>query len=409
MIEYETEYEYVRRLRLAMSMPSQGMLRSKKLIWKMNYEDSRRAFCDFPGKYIATSMFLPSEIIAAMDYPFIPYEPLAVSVGMMDFNKGLIERSERHFEGMQLCSPIEVMIGMIEEEMIPPPGAIALSSYMCDDAQKMYELIARRYNCKSFFLDMPFDSNETSIKYIEEQIKSLVSFLEEYIGKKMDPESLKKAIDRSNKANDLRYKILEMRAKYQLTEVSDVFPLYPMFTKFGRKEPLAILEALYDEMREMIDLDRLFKPKYRIMWLGMIPLLHNKLIKTIERTYDAGIAIEENSLFSLWSDIDPERPYEGLAKKCVAYHPMGNVNRRIEAVNKFHDMFRVDGVIHFSHQGCRAYNGGVPFIAREMKRRGIPFVELNGDIIDRRNFNEGSLGLRLESFFDVIEGKRNNL
>ena len=403
------EYEYVRRLWLATNMPSQGNLKMKKLIWKMNHDDSCRAFYDYPGKYIATSMFLPTELIAAMDYPFIPYEPLAVSIGMMDFNKGLIERSERRFEGMQLCSPIEVMIGMIEEEMIPPPGAVILSSYMCDDAQKMYELIARRYNCQSFFLDIPFNGNEMSIRYIEEQLKSLVGFLGEYTGRKMESESLKKAIKYSNEANDLRYKILDMRAKHQLTEVSDVFPLYPLFTKFGRKEPLEILEALYAEMSEIIERGRQFKPKHRILWLGMIPLLHNRLIKTIERTYDAGIALEENSIFSLWNNIDIDHPYADLAKKCVAYHPLGTVNRRVEAVNIFCDMFHVDGVIHFSHLGCRAYNGGVTFIANEMKRRGIPFVELNGDIIDRRNFNEGSLGLRLESFFDIIDGKKNSL
>jgi benzoyl-CoA reductase/2-hydroxyglutaryl-CoA dehydratase subunit BcrC/BadD/HgdB len=403
------EYEYVRRLRLAMSMPAQGMLKSKQLIWKMNYEDSHRAFCEYPGRYIATSMFLPTEIIAAMDYPFIPYEPLAVSIGMMNFNKGLIERSERRFAGMQLCSPIEVMLGMIEEEMIPPPGAIVLSSYMCDDAQKMYELIARRYNCQTFFLDIPFNTNDTSMRYIEEQLKSFVDFLEEYTGKRMDPCSLKKAINSSNQANSLRYKILEMRAKHQVTEVSDVFPLYPLFTKFGRIETLEILEALHTEIYDIIQNGQPFKPKYRIMWIGMIPLLHNKLMKGIERTYNAGIAIEENSLFSLWSPINPDNPYEDLAKKCTAYHPMGNIKRRIEAVNKFHDMFNVDGVIHFSHQGCRAYNGGVPFIAQEMKRRSIPFVELNGDIIDHRHFNEGPLSLRLEAFFEIIEGRRNVL
>ena len=402
------EYEYVRRLRIAMNMPAQGMIKSKKMIWKLNYEDSHRAFCEFPGRYIATSMFLPSEIIAAFDYPFIPYEPLAVSIGMMDFNKGLIERSERRFEGMQLCSPIEVMFGMIEEEMIPPPGAIILSSYMCDDAQKMYELIARRYNCKSFFLDIPFNINDTSITYIEEQLKNLVGFLEEYTGKKMDANSLKMTVNYSNQANSLRYKILGMRAKHQITEVSDVFPIYPLFTKFGRKEPLEVLEALHTEMHDIIENGLQFKPKYRIIWLGMIPLLHNKLIKAIERTYNIGIAIEENSIFSLWNNIDPDNPFKDLAKKCAAYHPLGNIHRRVEAVNKFINMFNVDGVIHFSHQGCRAYNGGVPFIAQEMKRRNIPFVELNGDIIDHRNFNEGPLRLRLESFFDIIEGKSNN-
>jgi benzoyl-CoA reductase/2-hydroxyglutaryl-CoA dehydratase subunit BcrC/BadD/HgdB len=399
------EWEYVNRLRLAMNMPVVGNLKSKNLIWKLNYDDACRAFDEYPGEYIVTGMFIPCELLTALDYPFIPTEPLAVSIGMMDFNKGLIERMGRRFEGMQLCSPIEVMLGMYEEEMLPPPGAVVLSSYMCEDAQKMFEMIARKYNCPTYFLDIPFNVNAASHEYIKTQLAGLVRFLEEYTGQKMDPDALRETVRNSNCANSLRSKILHLRAQHQLTRVSDVFPLYPLFTRFGRKEAIAILECIYREMLDNIETGQVYHPDYRLFWLGMIPLLSNKLMKSLQEQYNIGIALEENSIFSLWDPIDEADPLEGLAKKYVTYHPLGTVERRIGAINRFIDEFAVDGVIHFSHIGCRVYNGGVHFIEREMKRRGIPFTELNGDIIDRRNFPEEVFKLRIETLIEMLRAR----
>lgn len=400
------DWEYINRLRLAMRMPMQGNLKSKKLIWKMNYEDSILAFDQYPGKYIVTGMFIPSELMAAINYPFVPAEPLAVSIGMMNFNKGLIERVERHFGGMQLCSPIEVMLGMYEEGMIPPPGAIVLSSYMCEDAQKMYEMIARRYRCPTYFLDIPFNVNESAVHYIKLQLMELIEFLEEYTGRKMDADLLAKAVRNSNRANMLRKKILELRAGWQLTQVSDIFPIYPLFTKFGREEPAEILNSIYLEMRGNVEQEQVYQPDFRVMWLGMIPLLSNKLMRSLEQLYGIGIALEENSVFSLWDTIDEADPIEGLARKCLSFHPLGTVDRRIQAINQWIDRFNIDGVIHFSHIGCRVYNGGASFIAKKLKDRGIPFIELNGDIIDHRNFPEELLRLKVETFAEILRSNK---
>jgi benzoyl-CoA reductase/2-hydroxyglutaryl-CoA dehydratase subunit BcrC/BadD/HgdB len=401
-----SEWEYVNRLRLAMNMPLSGNLKSKSSIWKLNHEEASRAFDQYPGKYIVTGMFIPCELFTAIDYPFIPTETVSVSIGMMNYNRGLIERMNHRFDGMQLCSPIEVMLGMYEENMLPPPGAVVLSSYMCEDAQKMFEMIARKYNCPTYFLDIPFNISESSHEYIKSQLAGLIRFLEDYTGKKMNPDSLRETVRYSNLANALRSKIFNLRAKHQLTQVSDVFPIYPLFTRFGRKDVVEILNNIYNEMLDNIENGNVYNPDFRVIWLGMIPLLSNDLMKNLYDQYSIGVALEENSIFSLWDNVDEENPLDGLAGKYVSYHPLGTVERRINAINKFIDEFGIDGVIHFSHMGCRVYNGGVYFIEKEMKRRGIPFVELSGDIIDRRNFQEEVLKLRIETFLELLRTEK---
>jgi len=396
------EFEYLKRLRLAIHMPDLGRLKSKKLAWKLNYDDACQAFLEYPETYIATSMFIPTEIVASFDYPFIPYEPLAVSIGMMNYNKGLLERVERRFEGMQICSPIEIMLGMLEEEMIPPPGAIILSSFMCDDAQNMYELIAKKYNCKTYFIDVPFNREQASVEYIKTQLIGLKLFLEKYLGREMNETKFSQSIEYSNNANSLRKEILDLRSRHHLTDLSDVFPLYPLFTKFGRKEPVSVLEAVYNEMLAHIKNTEFSNQKFRVLWLGMIPLLRNNIIRALESDYGISVALEENSVFSLWENIDPANPLDGLAMKTLSYHAQGSITRRIAAIEKFIDLFAIDGIIHFSHQGCRAYNGGAVFISAVLRMRNLPYIELNGDIIDDRNFPEESIRLRLEAFSEQL-------
>lgn len=401
------DWEYVERLRLALDMPIQGNINSKRKIWQLNYNESKEAFNHYPGRYIVTGMFIPSEIITAMNYPYIPTEPLAVSIGMMNYNKGLIERTEAKYEGMQLCSAIEIMQGMFLEEMIPPPGAVVLSSYMCEDAQKMYEAIARQYKCPSFFLDIPFNvEDDQALLYVKQQLLDLSRFLEEYTGHKLDPDSLKQAVSNSNKANVLRQKVLDLRAKYQLTRVNDVFPIYPLFTKFGKPEVVDIYTELYKEMQIKINEERYFQPRYRILWLGMIPVLSNKFMKKLENNFNIGIALEENSIFSMWSNIDENDPWEDIARKTLSFHPLGTVNRRVRTIMEYVNRFNIDGVIHFSHQGCRVYNGGVSFLHKELTKNQIPFIELNGDILDHRNFAEEVFLIRLEAFLELLEAKK---
>ena len=65
-------------------------------------------------------------------------------------------------------------------------------------------------------------------------------------------------------------------------------------------------------------------------------------------------------------------------------------------------MVRVDGVIHFSHWGCRQSNGGVRLIKDTVMEYGIPFLNLDGDCIDERNYSKGQYLTRLEGFMEII-------
>ena len=68
--------------------------------------------------------------------------------------------------------------------------------------------------------------------------------------------------------------------------------------------------------------------------------------------------------------------------------------------------YKIDGVIHFSHWGCRQSCGGEYVIRDLMRKRGVPMLILNGDGADSRNYSGEQTKLRLDAFLEMLEGKK---
>jgi benzoyl-CoA reductase/2-hydroxyglutaryl-CoA dehydratase subunit BcrC/BadD/HgdB len=64
--------------------------------------------------------------------------------------------------------------------------------------------------------------------------------------------------------------------------------------------------------------------------------------------------------------------------------------------------YRADGVVHFSHRGCKALTGGFPFVARALRAAGIPVLELSGDCVDDRSAAAAPWRSRLEAFAEML-------
>ena len=84
---------------------------------------------------------------------------------------------------------------------------------------------------------------------------------------------------------------------------------------------------------------------------------------------------------------------------------VGGIKKRLEYIRNTIEQFQIDGVIHFSHWGCRQSNGAVRLIKDTVMEYGIPFLNLDGDLIDERNYSEGQYLTRLEGFMEVMEGR----
>lgn len=64
--------------------------------------------------------------------------------------------------------------------------------------------------------------------------------------------------------------------------------------------------------------------------------------------------------------------------------------------------YECDGVVHFSHWGCRQASGTLRVIRDRLRREGISMLELDGDCIDPTNLQAGPLRTRIEAFIETL-------
>ena len=89
-----------------------------------------------------------------------------------------------------------------------------------------------------------------------------------------------------------------------------------------------------------------------------------------------------------WDPLDARDPYVSLAKKIMSNPGWGPIERRLEVVNRIIREFSIDGVVQFAQWGCRQYNGATSVLSDYLRKKGIPFLNLDGDGVDERNSGE---------------------
>ncbi len=85
----------------------------------------------------------------------------------------------------------------------------------------------------------------------------------------------------------------------------------------------------------------------------------------------------------------------------------GPIERRLEVIGKITREFSIDGVVQFAQWGgCRQYNGAASILSDYLRRKGIPFLNLDGDGVDIRNSGEAQSLTRLGAFRELLESRR---
>ena len=100
-------------------------------------------------------------------------------------------------------------------------------------------------------------------------------------------------------------------------------------------------------------------------------------------------------------EVDPEKPYESMARRLVYSHWNGGEERIQTAVQAAKDL-SVNGVICFCHWGCKQTMGLSAVLKQRLEAEGFPTLILNGDGCDRRNASDGQTATRLHAFMEML-------
>jgi benzoyl-CoA reductase/2-hydroxyglutaryl-CoA dehydratase subunit BcrC/BadD/HgdB len=78
-----------------------------------------------------------------------------------------------------------------------------------------------------------------------------------------------------------------------------------------------------------------------------------------------------------------------------------------ENVVQMIDKYEVDGLVMHSNRSCKPYSLGQYDIQKIIqKKRSIPTLLIEADMVDERSFSESQIETRIDAFMEVLKNKK---
>ncbi len=365
----------------------------------------RRLYAEHPERVTWASAFTPCELLWGLGLtPFYPEVAAAAGAGLGLTPRALAQAAEAGLP-VDLCTYHRSVFGLTRDGFFPPAAAFVATSHLCGLAGIMLAAEARRRGKSFTLIDVPPTFDSDALDYVEAQLESLVAELEAATGARYDPDRMREAIRLSNQARDLAVQFNALRANRPA-------PLRggPMLGVLGlglwilgHPDGVRHFRAWRDYVAGRVrrrDPEQ-SNQKIRLFWLHLRPYAESGLIEHLEDDLGAVIAFEEHNTV-WWEPLDEARPLRALAAKILGHPSNGPVDRRLAMILDGVARYESNGVVHFSHWGCRQAAGALRVIRDRLRREGIPLLELDGDCLDPTNLQTGPLRTRIEAFVETL-------
>lgn len=355
-----------------------------------------------PEQAVMVNLFLPCELLHALGVqPMFP-EGISVYIANTGCQRFFGEAAEAAGVPESFCSYHKTMLGMAESGVLPPPLMIANTTLACDANQLSFRRLAELYGVPHTVIDVPHSCDEDAVHYVADQLRELGRQLEDLCHKKLNSEVLRETVARSQQTIETYRAYLEARGGVTLpvTMTGELCAMISTHVMLGRPESLAFNQQILQAARHAPPADG----KKRIFWMHTLPNWQDSLkdiLETGTRCELAGSDMPAGALL----DMDPDQPYESMARRVVYSASNGPASRRVEDAVRRAKEARADGVVLFCHWGCKQTLGLSQLAKEKLETEGFPTLVLDGDGCDARNVADGQMVTRLGAFLEQLEGK----
>jgi len=367
------------------------------------------------GFVAAHTVFFPVEVLYAMGISPLHNEVTtwtsALLLGnQLDFLNGGSEAGL----AAEVCSPHRGLAGGFYRGLLPKPDVVLWSNLICDNTAKSGELIMELAKCPGFFLDHPFDHTEKENKYMVEEIKDMVKFLEDVSGHRMDYDKLAENVAEMDKQIKLQADICELRkavpSPFPTRRFLELLTIDYMFA--GQPEATEYLQTLHDELSDMVKQNKgaVNPERFRLMSFFIPPIYLIAFLENLSQEYGA-ISVTE-PLFTYWKyePLDPSRPLESVVKKSnmipesrTMYGPLGQ--NTLQDITDCAKQYKVDGAIYYAFIGCRHSCATIKMFKDLLNEIDVPVLTLDCDIVDPTVNNQNEVRQKMEQFFELLEDR----
>lgn len=354
-----------------------------------------------------SGIHIPAPIFHALDIVLFPPESMSAMLAPYRMAQIALERAEEGFYSRDICSFVRGALGAAEEAFYPTPDFFIGTTCFCDSAMKMLYNLSRKYGKNHFYIDIPavYDTREDAVAYVADQLKALVAALEKRFGRRMDLDRLREAIRRSNLTREYALKCRELRRGIPAVILGREAMDYLSAEGWGSEGMVVMYKALYEELRDRTrrNVAAVENERCRILWTSMRPYYSDDIFDYLEKKLGAVVVLDLVNF--VVEKMDPSTPYESLARSLLdsAQYPRTGILKQLEADISSH---HIDGVVLYAHWRCEKANNFAYAFAQIAERKGVPFLALDGDCVDGRDYAQEQIRTRIDAFMEVIEHRR---
>ncbi|MGI6211130.1 MAG: 2-hydroxyacyl-CoA dehydratase subunit D [Anaerovoracaceae bacterium] len=351
-----------------------------------------------------TSVFMPCEMLQVMGIRSLCAELFSCFINGAHAEKAFVEAAENEGIAETYCSYHKVLLGSAYSGVMPKPAAIVNTSLICDANNLTFRALSDHYGIPQFYLDVPSESGEESTRYVADQLRELKTFLEDQTGKLFDEQKLKEQIACSGRTIENLIETQPYRRDRWLAGdiASELYEVYVTHIGLGTKEAETYTQLLKRDFQNAPKADG---RGARILWIHTIPNWQPPIRETFNLSEDAQIIGCDMNWDSL-IPMDPEHPYESMARRLTESTFNGNGERRIRAAVDMAEKLDADGAIVFCHWGCKQTMGLSAVFKDALEDAGFPTLILNGDGCDENNSSDGQIATRLSAFLEMLKERR---
>jgi benzoyl-CoA reductase/2-hydroxyglutaryl-CoA dehydratase subunit BcrC/BadD/HgdB len=351
------------------------------------------------GKVIGTfCVFVPDEIILASH---------ATSVGLCGGSQFWVEDGEKVLP-RNLCPLIKAIVGAKLSATCPyfQSCDMLVGETTCDGKKKAWEILGE--HVPMHVMDLPQMKKPKDYEAWKEEIKLFIEKVEELTGNKITIESLKAAIDLTNRKRRALKRLYDLR-KNTPSPISGLDSLlisqiafYDDSERFIQK-----VNELCDELDERVKAPKAVNKK-RIMITGTPMAIPNWKMHSIIESLDAEVVVEETCTGTRYFENEVSNAGEtlndlvnNLAERylkinCACFTPNTG---RVEDIIKYAGEYKADGVIYYNLSFCHTYSVEYKKVEDALKANGIPVLFIETDYSAE---DSGQIKTRIEAFLEMI-------
>ncbi len=313
--------------------------------------------------YILCTYYIPSEFTALFQVECLYLERIVgIAVGVHI----LTGQDETGRERIG-CSYHQTLLELIRRKILPLPERILCFEYPCQNCVDMCTFLHEEYRIPIYFIKR---------ESLTEQLVLLYHNLKAMYGLQ---QTIHETVRLSNEATRIKRSIDCLRRNYPGVIGSDSFlKIFTIENDFGTPTAANVLSCFYSELKSRTA-EYQEEDKFRIFWMGLIPLNNSNMLSRIERKLPVSFVYEEMWMFGDY-DITEEQFFFDIACKIKNGFFYEN-KRRIQKILYSIRETKAQAIINMTQKGCSFLPPLLDEVGQAVKEEGIPFLNITTDVI----------------------------